>query len=162
MVMGSLYEPFGGATEGYAVGTPVVARATGGLVQQVVPFTGDSCNTAVRSLSHQFYGESDAPTGFLFHESGLNAQEIAQGWRDILDCGYLPKGDRLKERLAIPLFQSMVYAAEGALNEAIDLYKTDQPEYAEMIYHGFGMLDRFSWDQAVREYQEVFSSLPSA
>ncbi len=34
-VMPSLYEPFGGATEPYLNGTPVVARATGGLVRQV-------------------------------------------------------------------------------------------------------------------------------
>lgn len=162
MVMGSLYEPFGGATEGYAVGTPVVARATGGLVQQVVPYPGESVNDVVRSLSNQFYEESDAPTGFLFHESGLSAQETAQGWREILACGYLPEGDRLTERLNIPLFRSMVQAAEGALQEAIQLYQHDQTGYANMIYQGFHMLDRFSWDQAVREYQEVFSSLPSA
>jgi len=162
MVMSSLYEPFGGATEGYAVGTPVVARATGGLVQQVVPFPCASVNAAVRTLSDQFHRESDAPTGFLFRESGLGTRETARGWREILACGYWPEGDRLTERLEIPLFRSLVQAAEGAMREAIELYQTDQTGYANMIYQGFHMLDRFSWDQAVREYQEVFSSLPSA
>ena len=37
LVMPSLYEPFGAATEGFAAGTPVVARATGGLWIQVAP-----------------------------------------------------------------------------------------------------------------------------
>jgi len=161
MVMCSLYEPFGGATEGYAVGTPVVARATGGLVQQVVPYPSVALNAAVRSLSDQFHRESDAPTGFLFRESGLAVKETAQGWSAILDCAYWPEGDRLTERLGIPLFQSMVQATEGALTNAIELYQTDQAGYAQMIYHGFHMLDRFSWDQAVREYQGIFSSFPS-
>jgi glycogen synthase len=161
MVMCSLYEPFGGATEGYAVGTPVVARATGGLVQQVVPYPSVALNAAVRSLSDQFHRESDAPTGFLFHESGLGVKETAQGWSAILDCAYWPESDRLTERLGIPLFQSMVQATECALKNAIELYQTDQAGYAQMINHGFHMLDRFSWDQAVREYQEIFSSFPS-
>ena len=54
LVMCSLYEPFGGATEGYVVGTPVVARATGGLVQQVCPYPsnmfhgrGPTCSLAL-------------------------------------------------------------------------------------------------------------------
>ena len=162
MVMCSLYEPFGGATEGYAVGTPVVARATGGLVQQVVPYPSVALNAAVRTLSDQFHRESDAPTGFLFRESGLGVKKAAQGWSAILDCAYWPGGDRLQERMQIPLFRSMVQAAEGALSNAIELYQTDQIGYAQMINQGFHMLDRFSWDQAVREYQEIFSSLPSA
>lgn len=162
IVMCSLYEPFGGATEGYAVGTPVVARATGGLVQQVVPYPSVALNAAVRTLSDQFHRESDAPTGFLFRESGLGVKEAAQGWSAILDCAYWPGGDRLQERMQIPLFRSMVQAAEGALRNAIELYHTDQAGYAQMINQGFHMLDRFSWDQAVREYQEIFSSLPSA
>ncbi len=37
LLMPSLYEPFGAASEGYAAGTPVVARGTGGLWMQVVP-----------------------------------------------------------------------------------------------------------------------------
>ena len=159
--MCSLYEPFGGATEGYAVGTPVVARATGGLVQQVVPYPSVELTATVRSLTDQFHQESDAPTGFLFRESGLGVKETARGWRAILDCAYWPEGDRLQERMQIPLFQSMVQAAEGALGNAIELYQTDQVGYAKMIYHGFHMLDRFSWDQSVREYQEIFPTLPS-
>lgn len=159
LVMCSFYEPFGGATEGYAVGTPVVARATGGLVQQVVPYPGVSLTAAVRKLRKPYQQEGDHPTGFLFRESGLTVKETAQGWREILDCAYWPGGDRLKDRLPIPLFRSMVQAAEGALSGAIDLYHSDQGGYAMMMHHGFQMLDRFSWDQAVREYQDLFSSL---
>ena len=158
MVMCSFYEPFGGATEGYAVGTPVVARATGGLVQQVVPHPGVSLNVEVSRLRDQYHQVSDDPTGFLFREAGLSAQKTALGWRDIVDCAYWPDGERLKQRLAIPLFRAMVQAAEGAFHDAIDLYKSDPTGYAKMIWHGCEMLARFSWDQAVREYQEIFSS----
>lgn len=161
MAMCSLYEPFGGATEGYAVGTPVVARATGGLIQQVVPCPGVTLTPAVRELRIPYQEDGEGPTGFLFRESDLSPEETAKGWQEILDCVYSPEGDRLKSRLEIPLFRSMVQSAEGALKDAIRLYMTDQPGYAQMIYHGFHMLDRFSWDQAVREYQEVFSTFPS-
>lgn len=161
MAMCSFYEPFGGATEGYAVGTPVVARATGGLVQQVVPNSGASLTAAVKKLRKPYQQKGDDPTGFLFRESGLSAKATAQGWREILECAYWPEGDRLKERLQIPLFRSMVQATEGALKDAIKLYNTDQPSYANMMFQGFHMLDHFSWDQAVHEYQEVFSSLQS-
>ncbi len=162
MGMCSFYEPFGGATEGYAVGTPVVARATGGLVQQVAPYPGPCLNAAVRLLRDRYHGECEAPTGFLFRESGLDEQETIQGWRAIIACAYWPEEDRLKARLSIPLFRSMVQSAEWALNSAIELYCTDRIGYAKMLYHGFHMLDRFSWDQTVREYQEIFSSFSSA
>ena len=40
-VMPSFYEPFGAATEAYLAGTPVIARATGGLTGQVVDHDED-------------------------------------------------------------------------------------------------------------------------
>jgi len=158
MVMCSLYEPFGGATEGYAVGTPVVARATGGLVQQVVPYPSASLTSVVQRLRKRYHQDDDLPTGFLFREAGLGAKETAQGWRKILDCAYWPAGDRVTERLQNPLFQAMVGEAEKALNAAIELYMTNPGAYATMISNGFHMLERFSWDQAVRDYQDLFSS----
>lgn len=161
MVMCSFYEPFGGATEGYAVGTPVLARATGGLIQQVIPYPNPALPLELQEMKGRYQQEADEPTGFLFHESGLGPEETEQGWREILECAYWPDGDRLQERMPIPLFRSMVQAAEGALSRAIELYNDDQLGYAKMIYQGFHMLDRFSWDQAVREYQEVFSSISS-
>jgi len=161
LVMCSFYEPFGGATEGYAVGTPVVARATGGLVQQIVPHTGGSISPAARRLAERFHRRGAAPCGFLFREPALPAADVEAGWRAIVDCAYWPAGDRVADRLGIPLFDAMVGEATRAFGDAVDLYTRDPTGYARMIYHGFGMLDRFPWERAVQEYQRVYDGVCS-
>ncbi len=159
VVMCSFYEPFGGATEGYAAGTPVVARATGGLVQQIVPYPAKSLTGVVRKLSGRYHHVSTSPTGFLYHEAKLNAKTTEHDWRAILRCGYWPRQDRVAERSSIPVFQSMVEQAATALQDAVELYETDQTAYARMIVNGFHMLDKFSWDTTVGQYREVFMNL---
>ena len=144
ILMPSFYEPFGGAVEGYAVGTPVVARATGGLVHQVVP-----------------HPNPDA-TGFLFRENVQipDAKQESDGWPKIIRCGYWnsdPKGDRLDDRRGTGLFDEMVNSAVEALHTAIDFYWSDlqsgQMAYAQMMYHGFRILEQFTWANAVDEYR---------
>ncbi len=159
VVMCSFYEPFGGATEGYAVGTPVVARATGGLVQQIVPYPAKSLTGVVKKLSGRYHDDAASPTGFLYRERTFNAKHTEDDWRKILDCGYGPRHDRVAERSSISVFQSMVEQAATALRDAVALYETDQTAYANMIMNGFHMLDKFSWDTAVRQYREVVSAL---
>jgi glycosyltransferase involved in cell wall biosynthesis len=159
LVMCSFYEPFGGATEGYAVGTPVVARATGGLVQQIAPHTGGSISPAARHLAERFHPRGAAPSGFLFREPDLPAAVVEAGWRAIVDCAYWPAGDRVADRLTIPLFDAMVREATRALLDAVDLYTREPASYARMIYNGFGILDRFPWERAVKEYQRVYDGV---
>ncbi len=159
MVMCSFYEPFGGATEGYAVGTPVVARATGGLVQQIVPYPAKSLTGAVKHLGGRYHHDSALPTGLLYRERNLDAEHTERDWRAILNCGYWPRHDRVAERSSIPVFQSMVKQAARALQDAVELYETDQTAYANMMMNGFRMLDKFSWDEAVRRYRAVFMAL---
>ena len=154
-VMCSFYEPFGGATEAYAVGTPVVARATGGLVQQIVPCPAKSLTGIVQHISGRYHPASALPTGFLYRERTLPADTTERGWKKILDCGYWPRRDRVDERLSIPVFRSMVEQAAAALQDAVACYDTDQTQYAHMISNGFHMLEHFSWDAAVRQYREV-------
>ena len=158
-VMCSFYEPFGAATESYAVGTPVVARATGGLVQQVVPCPGKSLTDVVKQISSRYHDASASPTGFLYREETANAKAIERDWRMMLKCGYGPRRDRVAERSSIPVFQSMVKQAATALRDAVELYETDQTQYAHMIVNGFSMLENFSWDSTVRQYREVFMTL---
>ena len=159
IVMCSLYEPFGGATEGYAVGTPVVARATGGLVQQVAPYTSGSEGGAVRRLAQRFHPRNAPPTGFLFREPDLPLDDLVAGWRTIVDCAYWPVGDRVADRSGASLFDAMVEEASQALQDAIDLYARDRLGYARMIYAGFGMLDRFPWERAVRKYRSIYDDV---
>jgi glycogen synthase len=161
MVMSSLYEPFGAATEAYLAGMPVVARATGGLVQQVVPCSSVSLSQYGRQLVASFHREGAAPTGFLFRE--LSTPDDVKGWRAIVDCAYWnqdPKGDRVDDdRKGIALFEAMVQGAAQAMQAAIDLYISDQAKYSEMIYNGFRMLDNFSWDRAVQEYRHLYDQV---
>ena len=159
MVMCSFYEPFGSATEGYAVGTPVVARATGGLVQQIVPHPGRSLTAAVQKLSGRYHQSSDPPTGFLYREPDVNPKETERGWRQIFD--HPREHDRVAERAAIPVFQAMAEQAAAALHDALELYETDQTAYGNMILNGFSMLETFSWERTVQRYQEIFETLPS-
>lgn len=159
MVMCSFYEPFGSATEGYAVGTPVVARATGGLVQQIVPYPGRSLTAAVKTLSGRYHHPSDPPTGFLYREPDGKPKETEREWRQL----FHPTGqhDRVAERSTIPLFQAMVDQAATALQDALELYETDQTQYGTMILNGLSMLEKFSWEKAVQHYQEIFETLSS-
>ncbi len=159
MVMGSLYEPFGAANEAYLAGMPVVARATGGLVQQVVPHKNCLKDEWLlspygRRLIQRYQKNNEAPTGILFREQVSFAEEV-EGWRRVVDCGYWeqnPKGDRVTDRKELLLFQDMVRSAEKAFELAIKLYRK-QAQYAEMIYNGWTMLEQFGWDRAIAGYQ---------
>lgn len=156
MGMCSFYEPFGAATEGYTMGTPIVARATGGLIQQVVPYPSTCCTPVVQTLAGKFHGDTALPTGFLFREPDLSSKVVESGWKSILACKYWPDGNRLEERKGIPLFESMVESASQALRDAIAVYSKDPLQYGQMMSAGFAMLDHFSWDTAVEKYAAVF------
>ncbi len=157
MVMCSLYEPFGGATEGYAVGTPVVARATGGLVQQVAPYPGGAYSHAVRRRADRYHARGAPPTGILFREPDAPPEVQAEDWQQIIACEY-GGADRVQARMRIPLFAAMVREARWALEDAIMLYR-DEYAYARMIAAGFEMLPRFSWERAVRAYQRLYDGV---
>jgi glycogen synthase len=157
MVMGSLYEPFGAANEAYLAGMPVVARATGGLVQQVVPYPSASLSRHGRQLVALFHSRKAEPSGLLFREPSIPS--AVDGWRKIVACDYWyedPKGDRIEDRRGTTLFDAMVRAATWALQDAIELYTTDQAAYVQMIYHGYEMLDQFGWDRTVRGYRRLY------
>jgi glycogen synthase len=157
MVMGSLYEPFGAANEAYLAGMPVVARATGGLVQQVSPCPSASLSRQGRQLAALFHGRISEPTGYLYREPSV--PNVVQSWQKIIACDYWqqePRGDRIDDRRGTPLFDAMVQSAAWAMQDAIDLYVADQARYARMIYHGFKMLDNFGWDRAVQEYRRLY------
>jgi len=162
LVMCSLYEPFGGATEGYAVGTPVICRATGGLLQQVVPRWTGSLSGAARREAARFHPGAHPPTGFLFREPDLPLEDRVSGWQAVVDCAYrrgVPMQDRVEQRLGIRLFRSIVQEAAWTFQDAARFYNEERLEYGRMIVNGFQMLDRFSWESTVREYQRVFDQV---
>jgi glycogen synthase len=141
LVMPSLYEPFGAATEGYMNGTPVIGRATGGLISQVissVPFGG---------RMHQPAGSRHA-TGILFREA-YHLPLTGNEWRRLLSTP-------VNKRTNVPLYQSMVDAAAQALVEAIKVYRNEK-EYAKMIASGIGLLGKFRWALSARSYRMMYA-----
>jgi glycosyltransferase involved in cell wall biosynthesis len=128
-VMPSLYEPFGGATEPYLVGTPVVARATGGLVQQVTDIDTDP----------------QSGTGVLFREHG-----DASGWRAVQTAA------TPAQRMTVPIYGAMVAALAAALTRAADIYRAEPALYGRMLAAGYPMAEQFSWERTATEYQRVY------
>ncbi|RMH31500.1 MAG: glycosyltransferase, partial [Nitrospirae bacterium] len=155
LLLCSFYEPFGGATEGYASGTPVVARATGGLIQQVCPAPTLCLTASVKKLAAPYHSSFRAPTGLLFREPELPARTVIAGWRKIVACRYWPHGDRVAERSSHPLFEAMVQQAVRAIEDAIELFTANQERYVEMIANGIRMLDRFSWARCANGYRRL-------
>lgn len=158
-IMSSLYEPFGGATEGYANGVPVIGRSTGGLVQQIYPYNLTDLGEHYRDIVQLFHQKSKNPTGFLFREK--ESENLEQDWFELIRGKYLKKSHPvsiIKERLKIELYTNMVKSAKNTLIDAQELFLNEPNEYCELIFNGFDMLTRFSWEKAAKEY---FSSLYS-
>ena len=153
ILMPSFYEPFGGATEGYANGMPVVARATGGLIQQVNPKNLNELPLEIQSDIRMYHEDSTLYTGFLFRERSIN--NIAKDWKQIIDADYLslfPPGDVIETRKHILLFNAMVEALVHVLTQAVVLYKEKHSEYIELIQNSQHLLKKFSWAHAADEY----------
>ena len=154
-IMPSLYEPFGMANEFYLNGTLGIGRATGGVLQQIVPdLAARSTSDAVRRRIDSVHAPNALPTGFLFHEHDGLATEVAD-WQGINATGYLDPAlelNRVADRLRFPLFESMVSELTVALEDAIGL--AAQPdEYARCLVAGIRHIEQnFSWDRAAQQY----------
>jgi glycogen synthase len=147
LLMPSLYEPFGAATEAYGAATPVIARATGGLWQQVVPRR--PCPAPPFYGTRHDMRQCGPPTGILYREAE-SSDDIGEQWRALLRTP--PAG-----RMALPLYRSMVSAATSALEEAIELFAS-KTRYAKTIYNGILLLERFGWQRAVARYRAIYDT----
>jgi glycogen synthase len=135
-VMPSLYEPFGAATEPYLKGTPVVAHATGGLLQQVIDYTADPQHA----------------TGILYRPVYVPADpdEFEADWHALLDCS------DPQERQKNPLYEPLVESLTEALTLAISLFNQHTPAYGRILANLHGQATRFSWDTAAAEYCALY------
>ena len=130
VVMPSLYEPFGASTEPYLAGTPVVARATGGLTDQV------------RDIGVN----AELATGFLYREQVAASVDAAENWRRI-------QGLREPQaRMSVPLYGAMVSSLAAALVQACGVYRYQPGQYARLLANGYDMAQSFSWERAASEY----------
>jgi glycogen synthase len=154
-VMPSLYEPFGMANEFYLNGTVGIGRATGGIIQQIVPLrTTRSFGDAVRRRAEHWHSEGAAPTGFLFREADGLPSEI-DDWRAINAAGYDHDGgiDRMQERGRYPFVQSMAAELHRALEDAAAVVRDEPQLYFRLLTAGVAHIRRnFSWDRAALDY----------
>jgi len=154
-VMPSLYEPFGMANEFYLNGTLGIGRATGGIVQQIVPLRNvPSFGQATRDRAAAVHAEWAAPTGLLFHEvDGLPSE--AEDWAAINAAAYALDGrgpNRVEQRCGLPLFAAMVDQLEQALVDAVGVFQ-DRALYVGLLAAGIEHIQRtFSWDRAASDY----------
>jgi glycogen synthase len=134
-VMPSLHEPFGAATEPYLMGTPVVASATGGLIQQVID-----------------YGrQPQQATGFLFdHAYQGSVAEQGEQWRQILDS------PTPASRMHSGLYASLVNGLTSALQQAIDVYRHRPSDYGRMLARLYDQAVQFTWEKAAAEYTALY------
>ena len=146
LLMPSFYEPFGAATEGMISGTPVVARATGGLWIQV-----EACNEV---YVPPFYGDlfkhkgtKQCATGILFREQ-YPEQISEKEWSNILK-------QPLRERAASALYEAIVESAYRALENAAGIF-VDPSRYGPLIANGIKSISDFSWAGSVEKYRKVY------
>lgn len=128
-VMPSLYEPFGAATEAYLAGTPVVARATGGLTGQVVDYGEDQLNA----------------TGILFREK----LPLGSSWPAIMQAA------TPHDRVGIPLYAMMAEALYDALQEAAGLWRNSRA-YAGLLANLYPKAVSFSAGKAAAGYRALY------
>jgi len=128
--MPSLYEPFGASTEPYLAGTPVVARATGGLTDQVRDIGADA----------------ELATGFLYREQAAASVDLAENWQRIEGLG------EPHARMSVPLYGAMVSSLAAAIVQACGVYRYQPAQYARLLANGYDMARSFSWEKAASEY----------
>jgi len=164
-VMPSFYEPFGMANEFYLNGAVGIGRATGGLLQQIVPLRSvPSFTPSVDRRSSRWHPGTVAATGLLYREPDDNP-EVARDWKAFNDVAYLSASgqDRVAERRKYRLFTDMAAALERAIADAIAIYHrpTDasglQPYFA-MLVAGIDHIQRgFSWERAAAKYNSYLT-----
>ena len=128
-LMPSVYEPFGAAIEYMVNGTLVIARKTGGLVDQI---------------DHEI-------NGLLFKESkrNYNLQNIKS---------FMKASVRVELRQTNPWSQDMVDSLYKILKRAIKLYQKENEKYYEMVLNGFMKARNFDWQTSAKEYYSVYKA----
>ncbi|MCH8874200.1 glycogen/starch synthase [candidate division KSB1 bacterium] len=128
-LMPSVYEPFGAAIEYMVNGTLVIARKTGGLVDQI---------------DHRI-------NGFLFKESkrNYNLKNIKS---------FMKASGHIELRQTNPWCQDMVDSLYKILKRAIKLYQKENEKYYEMVLNGFMKAQSFDWKTSAKEYYTVYKT----
>jgi glycogen synthase len=128
-IMPSIYEPFGAAVEYMANGTVIIARATGGLVDQI-----------------------DSKCGFLYREDA-----VFYTLENIRD--YIESDDTVQERKNNPWVLNMTDNLFDVLKKASNLYRNNEDAYYRLILNSFMNIRKFNWEDSVNRYSQVFDKI---
>ncbi|MBS0261893.1 MAG: glycogen/starch synthase [Planctomycetes bacterium] len=155
-VMPSLYEPFGMANEFYLNGTVGIGRATGGIMQQIVPLRGvPSFTTAVEHATARWSADSTPATGLMFREAEDLPSEV-DDWRGLNAGQYSRSGegpDRVEERQQYALFRSMADELLRAMQDGAEIAREQPNVYFSLLTAGIAHIrQKFSWNRAALDY----------
>lgn len=124
-VMPSIYEPFGAAIEYMANGTVTIARATGGLIDQIEPNV----------------------SGLLYREPVDAA--VSEGIKNFMSTPIAA----LRKHNA--WFNAMAVSLADCLIQASTLYRNQPDRYYAMVQKGFLKVGRFSWSRTAESYASL-------
>ncbi len=126
-LMPSVYEPFGAAIEYMVSGAPVIARKTGGLVDQVI----------------------NGKNGILFREPArnYNLEHIQR---------YSEAANNIPDRENNEWFLDMADSLARALRKSVKLFAEDSDRYYEMIIRGLYRSGKFEWSDNLKQYQKIY------
>lgn len=131
-VMPSLYEPFGAATEAYLAGTPVIARRSGGLTDQVNDYAE---------------GPEEA-TGLMFREK----LPLGSSWGTIVNAS------GPEARVEIPLYAMIAEALFDSLQLGAKLWREDRADYGRLLGNLYAKAISFTGKSAAEGYQAVYAA----
>lgn len=155
-MMPSYYEPFGMANEFFLNGSSCLGRATGGIIQQIVPYRdAKSFTNAVSIRSDRWHSNQASPSGFLFREED-GIENALDDWKAINAADYIinkPGKNRLKKRGGLTLIRKMSREMNSCINDAVNLYTSDRVKYFKFIISGISYIsNNFSWESAAQKY----------
>jgi len=155
-IMPSFYEPFGMANEFYMNGAVGIGRATGGIIQQIIPLRSTaSFSHAVKLRAEKYYPNSSSPTGLLFREKDGIPSAVSD-WKEIARSDYRIDGkglDRIQQRSSLRLFADMASELYISIIDGVRVYYHNRTLYNKMLIDGIDYLNNtFSWYRTAQTY----------
>lgn len=127
----SMYEPFGAVSEFLLRGTPVIARSTGGLRQQVVNFDP----------------KTKIGNGILYKTS--DPAPDSNEWR------LIQRETNPMDRMNHPIYKDQVEQLADAIKTAVGIFK-EPVAYGYLLGNVHGSVAGYSWNRAEKEYGALY------
>jgi glycogen synthase len=160
-IMPSYYEPFGMANEFYMNGAVGIGRATGGILQQIIPLRSAAAySEAVKLRTGKYYPPASLPTGILFREKDY-IQSTVPDLKLIAQADYQIDGtgkDRIQHRSTLRLFTEISRELTISILDGVGIYQSDRNLYYRLLVNGVNYLQNtFSWQRTAQTYLRYIS-----